>query len=495
MNKLATLFIMAGVCTQLSAQNEEDILRYSFQKLHGTPRSLGMAGAMGIVGADLSAINTNPAGLGFYRQNSYLIGFGFGLWNTKSSYIGLETSRSRSNINIPNLGASFTTLNMNKGKQDTQGLVSYTLDFSLNRRNDFNQTVDFQGDNASSSILDYFAQRTNGISSFELSNDVTSLPGMAWNAYLINQDTLSGFDNYYANLPDSITMRQRSHIKHSGRQQDINASFGLNFSNRLYVGATVSMNTIHYEQVSEWTEENTNVFADIRSMNYENRFTTDGNGFSINIGAILRLTDFMRAGLNYQSGTRYQLSDVYSYGLSSNNFYPNEQYSFTASPQSFNYTLKTPSKIGGGISFILKNAGLISVELENVNYKTGRLNSAVDDFQAENKIAENNFNDAYNLKMGAEILVGPVRLRGGFAHFGSPLSRDVDRGINLSYNCYTAGVGYRNKAGFFADFAAVVERGKNFYTPYTLVNSTRNSYTSIQTSNALRLSFSVGSTF
>jgi len=135
------------------------------------------------------------------------------------------------------------------------------------------------------------------------------------------------------------------------------------------------------------------------------------------------------------------------------------------------------------------------VELENVNYKTGRLNSAVDDFQAENQIAENNFNDAYNLKMGAEILVGPVRLRGGFAHFGSPLSRDVDRGINLSYNCYTAGVGYRNKAGFFADFAAVVENGKSFYTPYTLVNSTRNSYTSIQTSNALRLSFSVGSTF
>lgn len=493
MKKLATLFIMAGVCVQLSAQNEEDILRYSFQKLHGTPRSLGMAGAMGIVGADLSSINTNPAGLGLYRKNSYLIGFGYGLWNTKANYIGSEVSSSRSNINIPNIGASFTRLNMDKGKQVTKGLASYTFAFSLNRRNDFNQTINFQGDNASSSILDYFAQRAGTIPNSELSSDVSSLEGMAWNAYLINPDTISG--GYYANLPDSITMRQRSHIKHSGRQQDINASIGFNFSHRLYVGATISMNTIRYEQVSQWQEENTNVFSNTRSMTYENRFTTNGNGFSFNIGAILRLTDNIRAGLNYQSGTRYLLSDVYSSSMSSKNFYGAEEYSFAASPASFNYTLNTPSKLGGGISFIIEKAGLISVELENVNYKTGRLNSAFYDFKAENRTAENNFNDAYNLKMGAEVLVGAIRLRGGFAHFGSPLSRDVDRGINLAYNCYTAGIGYRNNAGFFADFAAVFEKGKSFYTPYTLVNSTRNSYTAIQSSNVLRLSFSVGSTF
>ncbi len=495
MKKLATFILMAGVCSQLSAQNEEDILRYSFQKLNGTPRSLGMAGAMGVVGADLSAINTNPAGLGFYRQNTYLLGLGYSIWNTKSTYIGTQTRSTQNNINIPNLGASFTTLMMDKGKQVTSGLVSYTLGFSLNRRNDFNQTVAFQGDNRSSSILDYFAQRANGIPASSLTPDVSSLEGMAWNAYLINSDSLSGFNSYVANLPDSITMRQRSQIKHSGRQQDLNASIGLNFSHRLYLGATISMNTIRYEQTSIWKEENTNFFSDTRYMTYENRFTTQGSGFSVNLGAILRITDFLRAGLNYQSGTRYSLSDVFSTSISSNNFDPGTSYNFSSSPTNFNYTLKTPAKIGGGLTFIFKQAGLISIEVENVNYSRGRLGSINYDFDTENKLAENNFNDAYNLKMGAEVLVGKLRVRGGFAHFGSPLSREVDRGINLSYNCYTTGLGYRNESGFFADFAVVLEEGTSFYTPYTLINSTRTSYTAIQTSNALRLSLSVGSTF
>lgn len=496
MNKLTLTFaLLAGVCSQLSAQNEEDILRYSFQKLNGTPRSLGMAGAMGIVGADLSTINTNPAGLGFYRNNTYLIGLGYSYWRTNSTYLGTTTQSNKQGINIPDLGASFTTLKMKMGKPVTQGLVSYTLAFSLNRKNDFNQTVAFQGDNSSSSILDYFAQRANGFDPNALGNDVNSIPGLAWNTYLINEDAGTPSNDYVANLPDSITMRQRSLINHTGRQHDLNASIGLNFSHRLYLGATVTLSSIRYEQESQWREENTNFFADTRYMTYTNRFSTEGSGVSLNLGAILRLTDNIRAGLNYQTGTRYNLSDVYSSAMSSQNFDPNNSLSYATDQANFNYTLRTPSKIGGGIAFIIEKAGVISVEVENVDYRGGRLSSSSYSFEAENRLVENNFNSAYNFKIGSEILAGPMRFRAGFAHFGSPLSRDVDRGINLAYNCYTAGIGYRNKAGFYADFAAVLESGKNFYTPYTLTNSTRSTYTAINTSNALRLSVSIGSTF
>ncbi len=496
MKKLTLTFaLMAGVCLQLSAQNEEDVLRYSFQKLQGTPRSLGMGGAMGIVGADLSAINSNPAGLGFFRNNTYLIGLGYSYWKTNSTYLGASSQSTQHGLNIPNLGASFTTLNMKMGKPVKQGLVSYTLAFSLNRKNDFNQTVAFQGDNSSSSILDYFAQRAFGEDPNALGNDINSIPGLAWNTYLINEDARTPSNDYVANLPDSITMRQRSLINHSGRQNDLNAAFGLNFSHRLYVGATVTLSTIRYEQESVWKEENANFFSDTRYMTYTSRFSTEGSGLSVNIGAILRLTDNLRAGLNYQSGTRYSLNDVYSWSMSSHNFDPNTTHDFSSDPANFNYSLRTPSKIGGGISFMLPKAGILSVELENVDYRGGRLSSSNYDFTSQNRLVENKFNNAYNLKIGSEILAGPMRFRAGFAYFGSPLSREVDRGINLAYNCYTAGLGYRNKAGFFADFAAVLESGRNFYTPYTLTNSTRSTYTAINTSNALRLSVSIGSTF
>ena len=71
MKKLATFILMAGVCSQLSAQNEEDILRYSFQKLNGTPRSLGMAGAMGVVGPNLTHFGERTSlGAGLFTNDT-----------------------------------------------------------------------------------------------------------------------------------------------------------------------------------------------------------------------------------------------------------------------------------------------------------------------------------------------------------------------------------------------------------------------------------------
>ncbi|MFA6798620.1 MAG: hypothetical protein WCR39_04935, partial [Bacteroidales bacterium] len=52
----------------LSAQNEQDALRYSFIQTGGTTRSISMGGAFGAVGGDFSSLSINPAGLGIYRK-------------------------------------------------------------------------------------------------------------------------------------------------------------------------------------------------------------------------------------------------------------------------------------------------------------------------------------------------------------------------------------------------------------------------------------------
>jgi len=495
MKKVGLLLCIVGTCGYVSGQNEEDIFRYSFQKLNGTPRSLGMAGAMSNVGADLSAINTNPAGLGFYRNNAYLIGLGFGFWNTNSFYIGTEKSTLQNNFYIPNLGVSFTNINKSRGKEVEKGLVSSTLAFSLNRRNDFNQKISFQGKNASSSILDHFAERGFGYDATSLGSDQYSIPGLAWNTYLINEDNNTPDNDYVANLPDSITMLQRNEINHSGRQQDISAAFAVNISHRLYIGATFSLSSIRYEQESVWQEENTNFFADTRYMTYTNSFTTQGSGFSLNIGAIVRITDYLRAGLSYQSGTNYALTDNFSREMSSSNFDPGQNHSFNSGLSRFNYGLKTPSKIGGGFSIILGKSGLISVEAESVDYSKGRLTSNDYSYTEANKVVNDNFTNAYNLKIGGEAVTGPFRVRAGFARYGSPLSRDLDKGFNLATHYFTGGLGYRNSAGLFVDLAGVYERGKSFYTPYTLSYSQRTAYTAVNTSSVFRLTVSVGASF
>ena len=46
----------------------------------GTARFVGMGGAMGALGADMSVIGWNPAGIGLFRKSDVSISFG-GLWN------------------------------------------------------------------------------------------------------------------------------------------------------------------------------------------------------------------------------------------------------------------------------------------------------------------------------------------------------------------------------------------------------------------------------
>ena len=45
------------------SQSQLDAFKHSQTELNGTARYLGMGGAFGALGGDISAMNTNPAGL------------------------------------------------------------------------------------------------------------------------------------------------------------------------------------------------------------------------------------------------------------------------------------------------------------------------------------------------------------------------------------------------------------------------------------------------
>ncbi|MCS6818413.1 MAG: hypothetical protein NZ522_00575, partial [Chitinophagales bacterium] len=56
--------------TFLNAQiYDVDALRFSRLHTSGTARNIGVAGAFGSVGADLSAVLHNPAGVAMYRSS------------------------------------------------------------------------------------------------------------------------------------------------------------------------------------------------------------------------------------------------------------------------------------------------------------------------------------------------------------------------------------------------------------------------------------------
>ena len=72
------LGMLAGVCASaVSAQNQYGALNFLGNDINGTARFVGMGGAMSALGADLSTISTNPAGIALFRGNDFAATFGY----------------------------------------------------------------------------------------------------------------------------------------------------------------------------------------------------------------------------------------------------------------------------------------------------------------------------------------------------------------------------------------------------------------------------------
>ena len=72
----------------VSAQNAYDAEHLLGNDLNGTARFVGMGGAMGALGGDISVMGTNPAGIGIFRSNDVSVSLGFNKTGTESTFNG-----------------------------------------------------------------------------------------------------------------------------------------------------------------------------------------------------------------------------------------------------------------------------------------------------------------------------------------------------------------------------------------------------------------------
>ena len=70
------------------AQTIYDGAKLTGKDLNGTARFVGMGGAMGALGGDISTMGTNPAGIGLYRSSDVMTSFGFLFMGMKVSIWG-----------------------------------------------------------------------------------------------------------------------------------------------------------------------------------------------------------------------------------------------------------------------------------------------------------------------------------------------------------------------------------------------------------------------
>jgi hypothetical protein len=437
--------IIAGVYSQ----NVDDALRYSQNFYGGTARAISMGDAFTSLGADLSAISINPAGTGMFR--SMEISFTPQLYfdNTSSTFNGTKTGDYRYNFGLPQIGIVGSLIS----HENSSGLVSLNFAYSYNGLNNYNENITMSGVSQNSSMADYWAKSSNGT----LYSNLTGGAGIAFDTWVIDTISGSGGKSYgttFSHYGDSTASKYGQTITRvvtdDGYKGEHTFSLGANFSNKFFLGASFGITVIQYTGHYDHMENDfPNSIYDFKNFAYTNHFEESGTGYSFKIGAIYRPIDLIRIGFAFHAPIGFRMHE-YFYDNITTNFDNADSYNSANDPMRYDYTLSTPMRILGGISFQVRKFAILSADYEYVDYRQARFSNGSDgyNFSTENQSIQAILNSASNFRFGAEFRLGSIYLRGGYGFYGSAFAKgEVNQDMN--YNSVSGGVGFRQKNIYF----------------------------------------------
>jgi hypothetical protein len=441
-----------AIITGAYSQNVDDALRYSQNFYGGTARAMSMGNAFTSLGADLSAISINPAGAGMFRSMEISFTPQIYFNNTSSVFNNTKTNDYRNNFILPQIGIVGSIIS----SQNMTGLVSLNFAYSYNQLNNYNENITMTGVSNNSSMADYWAGLANGTHYTNL----TGGEGIAYDVWVM--DTISGsggksygtiFSHYGDSTKSTYGQTISRVITDDGYKGEHNFSLGANISNKLFIGATFGINIIHYTGHYDHLESDySNVIYDFKNFSYTNHFEASGTGYAFKIGAIYRPIDLIRIGFAFHAPIGFRMHE-YFYDNIASSFDDGLKYSSANDPMRYDYTLSTPMRLLGGISFQVKKFAILSADYEYTDYRQARFSRASDgyDYSNENQSIKAILNSSSNWRFGAELRFGSVYLRGGYGIYGSAFAKgEVNK--NLNYNSISGGVGFRQN-NFYFDMA------------------------------------------
>jgi len=470
MKKLVFLIGIVVFFTTAEGQYVTDALKYSQNFPAITARSLSMGGAFASLGGDFSSVWINPAGLGLYRKSEFVVTPSLSYSSTKADYLGETNDDFMYQFNLGSLGY---VANFNSGKD--KGLVSAALAIGYVRENSFNNNILIRGLNPDNSLSDYFQQNAEGTDPRFLDSFYERL---AFDSYII--DTLAESDfGYLPAVP--LPADQRRRIDTRGGKGEWTIAYGLNFNNVFYFGAGLGVHTLQLDRTSVHSEFNTNPADDFSLFDFTEDLSVDGSGFSLNAGMMVRIAKIMRIGTSVHTPTYYRIREnyyntLYSEFKNGDNYFavPTDEDGEELGSGNYRYKLRTPFRAQGGLSVQIGQMGIVSADLEYVDYENMRLkevdnNQAIDLWNSDIKTV---YKSVFNLKLGGEVRFDNLSLRIGGGYYPSPVTYsgpdlyDYISNVPDSYKEVTAGIGYRNN-NFFFDLGFSGLFNKEDYNLYT----------------------------
>ncbi len=363
MKRIALIFISAFTAVSLSAQETYENANIATGDLNGTARYVGMGGAMDALGADISTIGSNPAGIGLFRHSVVNASFGFvsqqdaqdfaGANKTNMSFdqIGLVYSRRTGRNSFLNLAFNYhKSRNFNYILSAADGLRGASQNKGSYMKGAFG---DFEP---------YFNGRLeNGGTVVADANAFSQVDYLYYNTLITDAD---GYF-YYENADNYLFNRENS-----GYIGEYDFNISGNINDRVYLGLTFGISDVNYKSYSEYSESIAGggiTLADERRI--------DGTGFNVKAGLIFRPveTSPFRIGVSVATPTWYDLNTS-NYTV----LYNNTQYGIRDSydiGESYDFKLYTPWKFGVSVGTTVGNYLAIGAGYEYADY--GSLDSRI----------------------------------------------------------------------------------------------------------------------
>ncbi|MGL5317210.1 MAG: OmpP1/FadL family transporter [Bacteroidales bacterium] len=491
-NILLTTLLLAST-SAVFAQGEADAIRMSQKELTGSARAMGMAGAFGALGGDMSALSTNPAGIGVFRNSEVSATLDLDFINTSTNWNGTSTGADKTKFMFNNLGYVATF----RGSGD----FSFNVGIAFNRKANFYRTYEANNSNMNSSLTDYIADKAYGIDMFRMDDTDTNfpysnmsglpwLPVLGWNSYLFKPYGVdNGNQTYISSFPNLNNSSARLHVQEYGYADEYNFTFGGNYDDMIYFGGALSITDFAYNMRVGYSEGH----AADGNFYMENSLRTKGTGFNFNVGMIIRPADFLRLGISVKTPTYYLMTDNFGALVDYKNITDSyidengevvvEKVSGGASTPNgaMDYKMNSPYEFMGSAAFILGKRGILSFEYLMQDYTSLKLKDPDGYEFADNDYIKEDTRAVNTFKVGAEFRVTPqFSLRAGYAYQSSPIKQFVLDGnqeiltvgtlpnytLPKSTEYITGGFGYRF-GQMYADMAVVYKTHKEVGYAYS----------------------------
>lgn len=435
MKKILFATLLAASVMPAVAQETYENAKIMTEDLNGTARYVGMGGAMEALGADISTIGSNPAGLGLFRNSVANISFGFVSQGDAPDMYGAKKTIA----SFDQAGFVWST-NTSGAKQS---FFNFGFNYHKSRNFDYILAASDRLNGASQNKLTY-AKALNGLL-YEVNPDGSPDFNHAYLSCSQIDDIYANALNYdpvdntwYYNNASAYDLRRY----HSGYVGEWDFNLSGNIDNRYYLGLTVGIHDVHYKHHGVYIEDIVSGDPEFNMLVVDDVRRITGTGFDVKFGTILRPVEYspFRIGLYVHTPTFYTLT-------TSNETSVTDGAAVISNSSSYKFKLYTPWKFGVSLGHTIGSQVALGATYEFASYGSADTRYITDTYydywdnysydrsesdEVMNAHTSETLKGVHTLKLGAEFKPVPeLALRVGYNYVSPMFAKDGFRDVTL----------------------------------------------------------------